>query len=172
MVFRVRPFAPNTNTTPIVMLDISAIPEDSSHVDEDSSFSAPHLHPINDLLGQVLRISKGHDKTPHGSQVKSDFEERIKPLFEEKDMLGSFEEYLLGITTVELEESVLPGLNEQIWSHSKREKRDLPVASVGLLMHDMSSEPGSSLTIEIKPKWLAQSANAPEDAYRCRTCAL
>lgn len=39
-------------------------------------------------------------------------------------------------------------------------------------MPDMSSVPGESLTIEIKPKWLLQSPNAPEEAYRCRNCAL
>lgn len=36
----------------------------------------------------------------------------------------------------------------------------------------MSSVQGSALMIEIKPKWLVQSPNAPRDAYRCRTCAL
>ncbi len=32
--------------------------------------------------------------------------------------------------------------------------------------------PGSSITIELKPKWLAQSPNAPISAVRCRTCAI
>jgi inositol-pentakisphosphate 2-kinase len=36
----------------------------------------------------------------------------------------------------------------------------------------MSPTAGSSVTIEVKPKWLAQSPTAPSNAIRCRTCAL
>jgi len=36
----------------------------------------------------------------------------------------------------------------------------------------MSPTVGLSVTIEVKPKWLVQSPNAPLDAVRCRTCAM
>ena len=40
----------------------------------------------------------------------------------------------------------------------------------GLLMKDMSAR--GAFAVEIKPKWLAQSPDAPRAAQRCRTCAL
>jgi inositol-pentakisphosphate 2-kinase len=42
----------------------------------------------------------------------------------------------------------------------------------GILLPDLSPQPGSSITIEVKPKWLSQSPTAPSNAIRCRTCAL
>ncbi|KAK1825466.1 Inositol-pentakisphosphate 2-kinase [Friedmanniomyces endolithicus] len=46
-----------------------------------------------------------------------------------------------------------------------------PGGTHGVLVTDMS--PGQNeLLIELKPKWLAQSPNAPRSARRCRTCAL
>lgn len=43
--------------------------------------------------------------------------------------------------------------------------------SCAMLIDDMSSH-GSQFAISFKPKWLAQSPNAPMNAVRCRTCAL
>lgn len=40
-----------------------------------------------------------------------------------------------------------------------------------LLVTDMSAI-GTQVALEFKPKWLAQSPNAPSKARRCRTCAL
>ncbi|TKA75154.1 hypothetical protein B0A55_03974 [Friedmanniomyces simplex] len=46
-----------------------------------------------------------------------------------------------------------------------------PGGTHGVLVTDMS--PGQSeQLIELKPKWLAQSPDAPPQARRCRTCAL
>jgi inositol-pentakisphosphate 2-kinase len=41
-----------------------------------------------------------------------------------------------------------------------------------LLLPDLTPKPGEIMTIEIKPKWLVQSPNAPRWSLRCRTCAL
>lgn len=41
----------------------------------------------------------------------------------------------------------------------------------GLLMTDMTPGPGE-IFVELKPKWLVQSPDAPKTAMRCRTCAL
>ncbi|KAK3676986.1 Inositol-pentakisphosphate 2-kinase [Recurvomyces mirabilis] len=43
--------------------------------------------------------------------------------------------------------------------------------AVGFLTTDMTAGEGEELH-EFKPKWLAQSPNAPRHARRCRTCAL
>ena len=49
----------------------------------------------------------------------------------------------------------------------------LAVTEYGQLITDMSSQHGqSNVTIEVKPKWLLQSPNAPPESKRCRTCAL
>lgn len=42
----------------------------------------------------------------------------------------------------------------------------------GILLPDLSSTAGSSITLEVKPKWLTQSPNAPQAPLRCRTCAM
>ncbi|KAM3416579.1 Inositol-pentakisphosphate 2-kinase [Cercospora zeina] len=44
-------------------------------------------------------------------------------------------------------------------------------ATSGMLVTDMTPEAGEVL-LQLKPKWLAQSPNAPRAAKRCRTCAV
>ena len=56
---------------------------------------------------------------------------------------------------------------------SKRRATYLADEEYGSLVTDMSSAGNPDvLTVEFKPKWLAQSPSAPNDAKRCRTCAL
>ncbi|KAI0195380.1 inositol pentakisphosphate 2-kinase-like protein [Xylaria flabelliformis] len=56
--------------------------------------------------------------------------------------------------------------------HKKRNKTDDSEIRAGyaMLIQDMSASPGYSV-LEFKPKWLAQSPIAPQNAKRCRTCA-
>ncbi|KAH7112889.1 inositol-pentakisphosphate 2-kinase [Dendryphion nanum] len=121
-------------------------------------------------VGQVLRISKGIDKALTGTQVMKDFEETIIPIFRQKKT----SHHLLDLQVVNLPAELIEEANRLISSHtSSRGTMIPPDTAVGLLMPNMSSVPGESLTIEIKPKWLLQSPTAPEEAsYRCRTCAL
>jgi inositol-pentakisphosphate 2-kinase len=130
------------------------------------------VYPRNVFLNSVIRISKGLDKTLSGQQVKSDFELEIEPLFDTRDPGKNFLEHLLSLEMIALEPSVLSILNQEIQEHSQRWKGKIAGGTIGLLMEDMSTSPGKTLTIEVKPKWLAQSPNAPKDAKRCRTCAL
>ncbi|KAI5362032.1 Putative inositol-pentakisphosphate 2-kinase [Septoria linicola] len=44
-------------------------------------------------------------------------------------------------------------------------------AMSGMLVTDMTPDVGEVL-LQLKPKWLAQSLNAPSEARRCRTCAV
>lgn len=156
VIFRIQPHTPDT--APVVLLDA---------LESETKGEYNHqICPPEKYLGKVIRLSKGHEKTPHGRQVKLDFENVLAPLFQ------GFEEHLIDVEMVLLSDEILPSLNEQIYKHSQRHKRDLPPESVALIMDDYSSVPGTSVTIEIKPKWLAQSPNAPGNPYRCRTCAL
>ncbi|KAF2743087.1 hypothetical protein M011DRAFT_246034 [Sporormia fimetaria CBS 119925] len=122
----------------------------------------------------VMRISKGLDKTLDGRQVYHDFEHEIQPLFDTRST-PNFLEHLLSLWMVALDPSVHSGLNEEIETRSSRYKGPIPTDSVGLIMENMSTSQSQhtlSVTIELKPKWLAQSPNAPPGSVRCRTCAL
>ncbi|KAF2720663.1 hypothetical protein K431DRAFT_209265, partial [Polychaeton citri CBS 116435] len=56
---------------------------------------------------------------------------------------------------------------------SRRQGHALPLEEFnGLLITDMSPKKGEELLLELKPKWLSQSPNAPSGSRRCRTCAL
>lgn len=107
-----------------------------------------------------------------------DFETVIEPLFDTRQSRSStpghnFLENLMEMSLVALEKVVIEDLNDELQRYGTRWKGPLPEAvKTGLVMEDMSAVRGSSVTIEVKPKWLAQSKNAPAGARRCRNCAL
>jgi inositol-pentakisphosphate 2-kinase len=76
------------------------------------------------------------------------------------------DEALVGRLNQELEEHETDELR-----HALRHSDRLAIDGHGLLMTDMTARHGEFL-FEIKPKWLLQSPDAPDDAKRCRTCAL
>jgi inositol-pentakisphosphate 2-kinase len=130
---------------------------------------------------KVLRISKGHAKTGSCQEIMDGFEKNIRPLFNSFYMVRgpvpvkvSYAEHLMNYEPVTLTKEVVEELTNEIDEESTRQENlHIPVEEqTGILLPDMGSTPGESVTIEIKPKWLQQSPNAPQDAYRCRTCAL
>ena len=87
----------------------------------------------------------------------------------------SFEEFVMDHQGVSLSYEALHALAYQLHKNCPHNKHIKPreLEQEGILLPDMSAEPnGTSFTIEIKPKWLVQSPDAPRDAYLCRTCAL
>lgn len=99
--------------------------------------------------------------------------------FSTKDALGlhikeSYEEFVMEHEGVSLAPEVLHSLLAELHAHCPHNRHIEPahLEERGILLPNMSSQPDSSFTIEIKPKWLAQSPNAPRDAHVCRTCAL
>lgn len=125
------------------------------------------------LVNHVLRVSKGLEKTLPPQDIAYHYDREIKPLFN-KYQKGphSFTDNLLDMNLVALDAAVFQTLNAEIAKHSTRQTGKITPGTHGLLMENMSSEPGRSVTIEFKPKWLAQSPNPPRDATRCRTCAM
>lgn len=150
--------------------------------------------PLSKILGKVLRISKGKPKTLRCDEIVAGFEKEIKPMFrprspgntsEERGVMlpggrqdpyallpsVSFENFLMDHELVYLSKDVMTAL-----LHVQYGPNEIPAAPLneqrGLLLPDMSPTPGMSLTLELKPKWLAPSPNAPKSSYRCRTCAL
>ncbi|KAF1951323.1 hypothetical protein CC80DRAFT_425023 [Byssothecium circinans] len=89
----------------------------------------------------------------------------------------SYEEHLMEAEGVSFDDTIARYLHSLMKDHDDKcalgPCDKVPhMESRGILLPDMSSVPGSSLMIELKPKWLAQSPTAPRDSFKCRTCAL
>ncbi|OAK99405.1 hypothetical protein IQ06DRAFT_18188 [Phaeosphaeriaceae sp. SRC1lsM3a] len=146
------------------------------------------------LIGQVLRVNKGLSKTLRSEEVISGFYDHVRPLFSQQARLttvvnSSTNDYSLHtdqLSNADLTMFLMDhrgvGLHSKVMANLSTKcdairKDDTPHSSPntsrwGILLPDLSPTPGSSVTIEVKPKWLAQSPTAPPDAIRCRTCAL
>jgi len=128
-------------------------------------------YPLPLIEGKVLRLSKDVPNAPKCHVINIHFESKIKPMFDEK--------HLVAHELISLDDSVIKVLNSRLAKmDSSRKRPESRVGTLvetdeykGLLITDMSSQPGISTTLELKPKWLLQSPNAPPHAERCRTCA-
>ena len=119
------------------------------------------------VAGRLLRVRKDLPHVQSTAQQLQDFDEHFKPLFPPDNLIQH--------SLVQLDSSI-PGLLNKSLSHLTRPPhrvQDLlsPSEGYGLLVTDMTPTLDSKL-LQLKPKWLAQSPNAPENAKRCRTCAL
>ncbi|KAF2251665.1 hypothetical protein BU26DRAFT_516449 [Trematosphaeria pertusa] len=158
-------------------------PDGLVFVDDDDG-----VLPREGFLGKVLRISKGNPRTPSSREIIAGFETFIRPLFKYKQLppwrLANtslnpdvqperFDDYLIDHEGVILSGTAIKQLAREYDRHHSATTHDanFPV-QLGILLHDMSSVPKSSVTIEIKPKWLFPSPNAIKHTYRCRNCAL
>lgn len=139
---------------------------------------------------KVLRMSKGKPKTLKYKEIMEGFEDVVKPLFRKTEpsqerppdpstvsnlrIDESFEEFIMEHEGVAIAPEALAALIAEMHTHCPNNRHIEPhyLEERGILLPDMSSIPGSVTTIEIKPKWLLQSPNAPRDAYLCRNCAL
>jgi inositol-pentakisphosphate 2-kinase len=137
----------------------------------DPVHPTPYVLPSGLFHRHVLRISKGLAKTLDGQKIKGDFDKHIAPFFFHLQR-GDFRTHLMDVEFVALDDEVVNVMNNRLVDSGSRQPVNIPVGSVALKMQNMSSLPGSSLSIEFKPKWLAQSPDAPDNAYRCRNCAL
>jgi inositol-pentakisphosphate 2-kinase len=142
------------------------------------------------LVQKVLRMSKGTPKTLRYREIMDGFEAEVMPLFRKTEpsqegtrdpnsaprisINESFEEFAMEHQGVVIAPQTLKALFVELHTHCADNTHIEPhlLERNGILLPDMSSIPGSVTTIEIKPKWLLQSPNAPRDAYLCRTCAL
>lgn len=119
------------------------------------------------LQGRLLRLRKN---LPHvqdaASQLKA-YEQNFKSLFPAENLVHH-ELINLDISLPLVLNSALSRLARP----SHRAQEFLPEdEQYGMLVTDMT--PGFSETLlQLKPKWLTQSPNAPPDSVRCRTCAL
>lgn len=157
---------------PTGTLNLSYITEGAANVIWKVHFNNSNLTPHDSLL--VLRMRKNLPSTITMLELKSQFEDRIAPLFLFNPSL------LLPVDLVLLTPEVVEGLNAQLQALEETDKRR--VSSRGVYHPSFEAEPygmlmpnlahGQGKVIEFKPKWLVQSPSAPSNAQRCRTCAL
>ncbi|KAM0722522.1 hypothetical protein Q7P37_001963 [Cladosporium fusiforme] len=119
------------------------------------------------LQGKVLRLRKDLSHVQTTTEQLRSFNENFKPIFPP--------ECLVQQDLVYLEEDLFDALNnalDRLNRPSRRSQDCLPQDErYGLLVTDMMPAAGKAM-LEMKPKWLVQSPNAPSNAKRCRTCAL
>ena len=119
------------------------------------------------LHGKLLRLRKDlpHVLGPadHLRSLRDDF----------RDLLPA--ENVIQYEPINLESGVTTRLNKTLQKLVRPHQRAgdlLPADELsGLLITDMTAQPGEML-VQLKPKWLTQSPNAPPDAKRCRSCAM
>lgn len=118
------------------------------------------------LEGKLLRLRKDLPLVQSAKDELASFNEHFAPLFQQGDVI-SFELIRL--------EGITPVLNAALQNFQRphhRRRDDLPLDEpYGLLVTDMTPGEGDIL-LQVKPKWLSQSPNAPPGSKRCRTCAL
>lgn len=131
----------------------------------------PSLPP--QLQGKLLRLRKKTSVNTPYKEIIQNFNTVVRPLFNDDELVDQ--------TLVRLPDGLVHCYNEHLHrlelAGLRPKKRHggflCPDEPFGLLITDMTTfdEPGTILA-EFKPKWLTQSPSAPEDARRCRTCAL
>ncbi|KAI5305046.1 surf-like protein [Ascosphaera pollenicola] len=128
------------------------------------------------LKNMLLRLRKEkRASTRSTKQAFRDFEIYIKPLFDPEDIVRQSLIKLLDDTVEQANQS----LDANVHRSKKRKGTYAANDQYGLLVEniippsfDASGDARQVDFLEFKPKWLVQSPSAPEDAKRCRTCAL
>ncbi|KXL47160.1 hypothetical protein M433DRAFT_74081 [Acidomyces richmondensis BFW] len=119
------------------------------------------------LKGRLLRIRKDTRHAHSTVEQFKGFRQNFMSLFPPHQLV----EHEL----VRLDEGIPYVLNTSLkrLDRPSHRKRDFLSEDerYGLLITDMTAQCGEVL-VQMKPKWLAQSPNAPPNAKRCRTCAL
>lgn len=119
------------------------------------------------LKRKLLRVRKNASHVQSAEDQLQALEESFRDLF--------LSENLIHHELISLDRSVLTLLNQEVVAASRpghRADDALPEGDIsGLLVTDMTPL-GDEILLQLKPKWLAQSPDAPNRAKRCRTCAL
>ncbi|KAF2770684.1 hypothetical protein EJ03DRAFT_373545 [Teratosphaeria nubilosa] len=119
------------------------------------------------LQNRLLRLRKNLPHTLPASDQLEAFTTTFLPLFPPTNIIHH--------DLIELDPTLPPLLNETLARIPRpQNRRDtfLPLHERhGVLVTDMSPR-GDEVLIQLKPKWLAQSPDAPPGSRRCRTCAL
>ena len=123
--------------------------------------------PVNALTGKLLRLPKDLPHVQNATAQLAAYNEHFQPLFPAH--------HLVQHELVALANGVASHITEKLSTFPRPTNRQDdfldPEQDAGLLVTDMTPRKGDVI-LELKPKWLAQSPNAPPGAKRCRTCAI
>ena len=125
------------------------------------------------LAGKLVRLRKDLPTTAPMADSHRHFENMIKPLFRDENLVGA-RLFQLSPQLLRRCNATLRDMENHGTRPSKRHKIYLAEDEQhGCLIMDMSC-PDQRLfkCYEFKPKWLVQSPSAPAGSRRCRTCAL
>ncbi|KAK4032558.1 inositol pentakisphosphate 2-kinase [Parachaetomium inaequale] len=117
----------------------------------------------------LLRVPKAETKAHSYVELQEYWETVVRPLFDPEDLV---QHQLIKLEGKQLVSRLNTVLDEE--EHARRADfrgSRVAVAEYGMLVEDMRQKHANDLTLEFKPKWLAQSPNAPASATRCRNCA-
>ena len=122
---------------------------------------------------QLLRLRKDLPSSVTSEDTVRNFRTRIAPLFPTNNLVHytlcplAEAEDLIARCNHSLRTREVSGLRSK-----KRAGTYIAKDQNGILVTDMSPENSEAVMVEFKPKWLVQSPSAPQNATRCRTCAL
>lgn len=119
------------------------------------------------IRGKLLRLRKDLPHVPSAEDQLQALDANFRDLFPAENLIQH--------ELISLDQGIPTALNAEL-QHMNRPRHRvgdlLPNEDMhGLLVTDMTPAAGEIL-LQIKPKWLTQSPNAPPDAKRCRTCAV
>jgi inositol-pentakisphosphate 2-kinase len=161
--FRLPEFSPTASTTELDSFGPSTPPP--------TEIFLPTYNEI--FFRKLLRLRKAIPSRVTNAAAVQYFKTVMVPLFLDKNLVSQdlvsilplHIQTLNGILRTHESESRRPGKRHGTYLATNEE--------YGILITDMTPDQGLGETlIEFKPKWLAQSPTAPEEAKRCRTCAL
>ncbi|KAL9100333.1 MAG: hypothetical protein Q9163_004282 [Psora crenata] len=130
--------------------------------------------PLPSLLdGKLVRLRKNLSCAVSVIESHKHFQNSIAPLFPEQNLV----EPTIFHPTLTLLRDCNAGLRQMERDGTRPEKRHgiylVEDEDHGCLVTDMACDLSPEyVPFEFKPKWLAQSPNAPAGSKRCRTCAL
>lgn len=157
-------------------------PAITSDLDIETSGDGPRTPPPSEIQplrsdprldGKLLRLRKNFPSLVPVIDSQKYFESVIRPLFASQNLV----EQTLFKPSRDLIKDCNRNLRRMEAIGSRARKRHgvylVEEETYGTLITDMTSDQDDShVSIEFKPKWLAQSPSAPPGHVRCRTCAL
>ena len=122
---------------------------------------------LTNVQGKLLRLHKNFSHLQPTLSQLHEYEQNFATRFPPQ--------HLIEHTLIRLTDDISSMLNKVLGELSRPAHRTqdfLPLDELhGLLVTDMTPQ-NDDILLQLKPKWLSQSPNAPARARRCRTCAL
>ncbi|KAK3942972.1 inositol pentakisphosphate 2-kinase [Diplogelasinospora grovesii] len=128
--------------------------------------------------GKLLRVAKTGTKAYLHQELHAYWETVVQPLFDGGDLV---QQWLVRLRTNGTDQGrddddIISRLNAALHANETLRREDFQGSKVvdaeyGMLVEDMRKRDEDDVVLEFKPKWLAQSPNAPPSAKRCRNCA-